>query len=145
LPNLCKKVLRAQFQHRAYLSIGHQRADAIAFAIELPRNNRCAGLTALALFSTDAFFASLAAAAMPALPAENRPTVARAVARIVTPSDEGSTIERNVAFARSPAQYDATKSYGARATIIHPQLTLRWRRLFLGNFEYFARLIASTK
>jgi hypothetical protein len=47
------------------------------------------------LLSALASFAILAAAAWPALSAQQLPTVARTDARIVTPSDEGSIIERN--------------------------------------------------
>jgi hypothetical protein len=86
---------RPQFQRRPYLAVGHQWADAIALAIELPRNNRCAGFAFLALFAARASFASLAAVARPALSAQQLPTVAGADARIVTPSDERCAVERD--------------------------------------------------
>jgi hypothetical protein len=89
LPNLRKKLLehRAQFQDRAYLSVGHERAHAIAFTIELPRNNRCARLAALAFFPANTSFASLTAAAWPALSAQQLPAVTGTRSRTIAASE----------------------------------------------------------
>ena len=86
---------RPQFQRRPHLAVGHQRADAIALAIELPRNNRCARFAALALLTANTSFTCLAAAAWPALSAQQLPAVTGTQSRIIATSNESSTIERD--------------------------------------------------
>src|SRR5262249_10745803 len=86
---------RPQFPRRPPPAVGRQRAGSIALAIELPSDNRCARFAALALLTANTSFASLAAAAWPTLSAQQLPAIAGTDARIVTPSDEGGTIERN--------------------------------------------------
>jgi hypothetical protein len=86
---------RPQFQRRPHLAVTHQRADAKAPAIELPRNNRCARFAALALLTASTSFASLTAVAWPTLFAQQLPAIAGTDARIVMPSDEGGAIECN--------------------------------------------------
>jgi hypothetical protein len=63
--------------------------------IKLPRKDRCARLAALAFVSSNTSLASLAAAAGPALSAQQSPAVAGTDAGIITPSNKGSTIERD--------------------------------------------------
>src|SRR5262249_47526708 len=112
----------------ANLAIRHQRTDAIAFTIELPRNNRCARLAALALFAARASFAILTATTGPALSAQQLPIVTGTDARIVAASDESGSIKRSRScFSRASYAADIHRAL-ARARRIARQRQVRNER-----------------
>jgi hypothetical protein len=82
----------AQFQHRSNRTIRHQRARAVALAINLPRHDR---RTRLALHAARAGLTLITLTADLAFPAQQLPPITGADARIRALANEGSAIERD--------------------------------------------------